>query len=263
FAKLCNAQNDFVANKRIVWVDVEGVSFNAWPRNSFHKIGSKWGEVMDVEDSTDDMFARKRLCIKTNLVYNFLDSFKIIVKGKVFMVRAKELFVWSPSFKDVPEVIQCSDVSSFKNAADNNVECILDVNVEEESDCDAVLDTFLGTVKRSKVDVNPESSIPYPHGFTPEKGNETTMFANMSQEVQEEHHKSASCSSRVFGVENSDIYVQSEGKGGRPVRKEGGSILDALDDMIKVGQAMGFTMDGCTNAMEKIIGSNGEHEGSK
>nr|GFD13187.1 RNA-directed DNA polymerase, eukaryota, reverse transcriptase zinc-binding domain protein [Tanacetum cinerariifolium] len=105
------------------------------------------------------------------------------------MVRAKELFVWSPSFKDVPEVIQYSEVSSFKNAVDNNVEDIPDVNVEEESDCDAE-------------------------------------------------------------VENFDIYVQSEGKGGRPVRKEGGFILDALDDMIKVGQAMGFTMDGCTNDME-------------
>ncbi|GJZ35244.1 RNA-directed DNA polymerase, eukaryota [Tanacetum coccineum] len=261
--------------EHIVWVDIEGVPLNAWSRKSFHKIGLKWGEVMDVEDSTDDMFARKRLCIKTNLVHNILDSFKIIVKGKVFMVRAKELFVWSPSFKDVPEVIQCSDVNSFKNAAVNDIEDIPDANVEEESNCEAVSDTCFGDseevpvkekeniqsvndkevskdpfgiyeiLNRSKVGVNPESSIPYPPGFTPEEGNETTMFVNISQEVQEEHHKSASCSSRVFEeVENSDIYVQSEGKEGRPVRKEGGSILDALDDMIKVGQAMGFTMDG-------------------
>nr|GFC44164.1 RNA-directed DNA polymerase, eukaryota [Tanacetum cinerariifolium] len=202
---------------------------------------------MDVGDSTDDMFARKRLCIKTNLVHNILDSFKIIVKGKVFMVRAKELFVWSPSFKDVPEVIQCSNVSSFKNAADNNVEDIPDVNVEEESDCDAVSDTFFWDseevplkeneniqsvndkevskdpfgiyeiLNRSKVDVNPESSIPYPPGFTPKKGNETTMFAKISQEVQEEHHKSASCSSCVFEeVENFDIYVQLKVRVGDP-----------------------------------------------
>ncbi|GJZ27632.1 ribosomal protein L22 [Tanacetum coccineum] len=44
------------------------------------------------------------------------------------------------------------------------------------------------------------------------------------------------------------------------IRKEGGSILDILDEMIKVGQTMGFTMDGCTKDMEKIIGSNGGHE---
>ncbi|GJV56416.1 hypothetical protein Tco_1457421 [Tanacetum coccineum] len=34
---------------------------------------------------------------------NILESFKLIVKWKVFWARAKELFVWSPSFKDVPE----------------------------------------------------------------------------------------------------------------------------------------------------------------
>ncbi|GJW53638.1 RNA-directed DNA polymerase, eukaryota [Tanacetum coccineum] len=135
---------------------------------------------------------------------------------------------------------------------------------QEESNCEAVSDTCFGDseevpvkekeniqsvndkevskdpfgiyeiLNRSKVGVNPESSIPYPPGFTPKEGNETTMFVNISQEVQEEHHKSASCSSRVFEeVKNSDIYVQSEGKEGRPIRKEGGSILDALDDMIK------------------------------
>ncbi|GJY69737.1 RNA-directed DNA polymerase, eukaryota [Tanacetum coccineum] len=242
--------------------DSEGVPLTRGLVNSFHKMGLIWGEFL-----------------------------KLLIIGKVFMVRAKELFVWSPSFKDVPEVIQCSDVNSFKNAAVNDIEDIPDANVEEESNCEAVSDTCFGDseevpvkekeniqsvndkevskdpfgiyeiLNRSKVGVNPESSIPYPPGFTPEEGNETTMFVNISQEVQEEHHKSASCSSRVFEeVENSDIYVQSEGKEGRPVRKEGGSILDALDDMIKVGQAMGFTMDGCSNDMEKIIRSNGEHE---
>ncbi|PWA79876.1 hypothetical protein CTI12_AA199580 [Artemisia annua] len=229
-----------------LWVDIDGVPLNAWSRKSFHKIGSKWGEVMDVEDSTDDMFARKRLCIKTNLVHNILDSFKIIVKGKVFTVRAKELFVWSPSFKDVPEVIQYPDVNSFKNAVVNDFEDIPGANVEEESNCEAISDTCFGDSEevpvkekeniqsvndkevskdpfgiydifnRSKVGVNSESSIPYPPGFTPEVGNKTTMFANISQEVQQEQHKSASCSSRVFEeVENSDIYVQYEGKGGR------------------------------------------------
>ncbi|GJT19862.1 hypothetical protein Tco_0878568 [Tanacetum coccineum] len=46
---------------------------------------------------------------------------KIIVKGKVFQIRAKELFVWSPSFKEVPEVVHCSDDESVKNEADINV----------------------------------------------------------------------------------------------------------------------------------------------
>ncbi|GJW67348.1 hypothetical protein Tco_0121772 [Tanacetum coccineum] len=109
-----------------------------------------------------------------------------------------------------------------------------------------------------------ESSIPYPPGFTPEKVNVT--FEQEAQEVQGEecirsHHNLDRCSSRVFEkVEKSDINIQSDGRVTRDIRKEGGSILDILDEIIKVGQTMGFTMDGCTKDMEKIIGSNGGHE---
>ncbi|GKE44808.1 RNA-directed DNA polymerase, eukaryota, nucleotide-binding alpha-beta plait domain protein [Tanacetum coccineum] len=104
FVRLCKAQSDFVANDHIVWIDIEGVPLHAWSRNTFQKIGSKWGEVMELEEDNVDLFARKRLCIKTNQADNILESFKIIVNGKVFRIRAKELFVWSPSFKKPPEV---------------------------------------------------------------------------------------------------------------------------------------------------------------
>nr|GFD30556.1 RNA-directed DNA polymerase, eukaryota [Tanacetum cinerariifolium] len=40
--------------------------------------------------------------------------------------------------------------------------------------------------------------------------------------------------------------------------KEGRSILEILEEMIKVGQTMGFSMEGCTKDMEKIIGTQGE-----
>ncbi|GJR52920.1 hypothetical protein Tco_1403441 [Tanacetum coccineum] len=40
--------------------------------------------------------------------------------------------------------------------------------------------------------------------------------------------------------------------------KEGGSILEILEEMITVGQTMGFSMEGCTKDMEKIIGTQGE-----
>ncbi|GJX82168.1 RNA-directed DNA polymerase, eukaryota [Tanacetum coccineum] len=299
FVRLCNAQNDFVASDRIVWVDIEGVPLHAWSHATFHKIGSQWGEVMELEDGNEDLFARKRLCIKTKHANNILDSFKIIVKGKVFQIRAKELFVWSPSFKEVPEVVHCSDDESVKNEADINVVDNTVNNEGEESDSEAVSDTFFGdngdaqehdnevdqTLNDKEVSKDPfniydllnrhkkevgnsgmESSIPYPPGFTPEKVNVT--FEQEAQEVQGEecirsHHNSDRCSSRVFEeVEKSDINIQSDGRVIRDIRKEGGSILDILDEMIKVGQTMGFTMDGCTKDMEKIIGSNGGHENS-
>ncbi|GKC06373.1 hypothetical protein Tco_0997983, partial [Tanacetum coccineum] len=136
----------------------------------------------------------------------------------VFLIRAKELFVWSPSFKEVLEVVHCSDDESVKNEADINVVDNTVNNEGEESDSE-----------------------------------------QSSRRCIRSHHNSDRCSSRVFEeVEKSDINIQSDGRVIRDIRKEGGSILDIFDEMIKVGQTMGFTMDGCTKDMEKIIGSNGD-----
>nr|GFC11987.1 hypothetical protein [Tanacetum cinerariifolium] len=59
---------------------------------------------------------------------------------KVFWARAKKLFVWSPSFKEVPEKVICSDDESVKiNEEANSLN-----NGVEESDSDVVSDTYFG-----------------------------------------------------------------------------------------------------------------------
>ncbi|GKC91799.1 hypothetical protein Tco_1152448, partial [Tanacetum coccineum] len=42
--------------------------------------------------------------------------------------------------------------------------------------------------------------------------------------------------------------------------KKGGSILEVMDDMIKVGQTMGYTMEGCMKDLENIIGTQGVND---
>nr|GEU40194.1 RNA-directed DNA polymerase, eukaryota, nucleotide-binding alpha-beta plait domain protein [Tanacetum cinerariifolium] len=50
FSHLRNAQMDFVSRDRIVSVDLEGVPLHAWTRATFIRIGSKWGEVLELEE---------------------------------------------------------------------------------------------------------------------------------------------------------------------------------------------------------------------
>ncbi|GKF39483.1 hypothetical protein Tco_0119544, partial [Tanacetum coccineum] len=70
--------------------------------------------------------------------------------------------------------------------------------------------------------------------------------------------KSVGCSSRIAeSAQKVDDQLSSMSHGNGRKKKEGGSILGILEEMIKVGQTMGFTMEGCTNDMEKIIGSQG------
>nr|GEX11281.1 RNA-directed DNA polymerase, eukaryota, nucleotide-binding alpha-beta plait domain protein [Tanacetum cinerariifolium] len=289
FRRLCNAQSDFAAKERIVWVDIQGVPLNAWSRSTFQKIASKWGEMVELEDGYDDLFARKRICIKTSQTENILESFKIIVKGKVFWARAKELFVWSPSLKEVPEKVIYSDDESVKiNEEGNSLN-----NGVEESDSDVVSDTYFGdngedqglehqhgeSSNAKEVSSDPfniyglldkrtkevrttytTTNIPYPSGFTPIN----EIPASIKQDAPEVEsnrppNQSERNNSRVLEeVSNSVDKSSSESINNGIKLKEGGSILEILEEMITVGQTMGFSMEGCTKDMEKIIGTQGE-----
>ncbi|GKE40440.1 RNA-directed DNA polymerase, eukaryota, partial [Tanacetum coccineum] len=76
FQVLQDAVQDFVSDERVVWVDVKGILWNVWSRETFMKIGTKWGETMDIEDNLDSSFTQKRLCIKTKQADNILEKFK-------------------------------------------------------------------------------------------------------------------------------------------------------------------------------------------
>ncbi|GKD06708.1 hypothetical protein Tco_1181682 [Tanacetum coccineum] len=101
-----------------------------------------------------------------------------------------------------------------------------------------------------------------PPGFTP-LGDEEVNTTRSAPVIDSKRSsaKSLRSSSRVLDVsaevENTDNgSFDSIVKGFKP--KEGGSILEILEEIIMVGQTMGFSMEGCTKDMEKIIGSQGE-----
>ncbi|GKA59911.1 nucleotide-binding alpha-beta plait domain-containing protein [Tanacetum coccineum] len=63
FSVLKQASLDFIPDGRIVWVEVEGVPFKLWSRNTFKRIAAKWGDLLDVDDQGESCFHSKRLCL--------------------------------------------------------------------------------------------------------------------------------------------------------------------------------------------------------
>ncbi|GKE91789.1 hypothetical protein Tco_1572884, partial [Tanacetum coccineum] len=92
---------DFVSKERVVWIDLEGVLLNLWSKETFSRIGKKWGLIQDIEAKHGVSFACKRLCLLTNHPVSILEQFKIVYKGKISRVRAKELFTWVPIFSEI------------------------------------------------------------------------------------------------------------------------------------------------------------------
>nr|GEX61860.1 RNA-directed DNA polymerase, eukaryota, nucleotide-binding alpha-beta plait domain protein [Tanacetum cinerariifolium] len=90
------------------------------------------GELLNIEDTSISSFGRKRVCILTKSPASILESFKIIVKGKVFMVRAKELFTWNTNFLIIKETSCSSDDESVQGEDPNNKNSILSEKEEGE-----------------------------------------------------------------------------------------------------------------------------------
>nr|GEY78291.1 RNA-directed DNA polymerase, eukaryota [Tanacetum cinerariifolium] len=121
FHTIQEACDDFVSDERIAWVDIKGVPLKAWSRETFNRIGKIWGETLDLEENADSSFGRKRLCIKTKHVTSILETFKLIVKGRVYLVRAKELFTWNLTFLEYKEREYSSDVESAQVFINNEL----------------------------------------------------------------------------------------------------------------------------------------------
>ncbi|GKC71491.1 hypothetical protein Tco_1117374 [Tanacetum coccineum] len=209
--------------------------------------------------------------------------------------RVVELFVWNPTFKDIPEAVHCSDDESIKGEAEMNDEDSKLNNDGDASDSEVVSDTYFGdnadeqgyeneqgqSFNAKEVSKDPfniydllnktkkvvgtsgsDTSLPYPPGFTPDKSTNVINEKEVSDAAEvRSNSKSDGGNSRILEeVENIDGCFSSEGRNIGVKPKEGGSILEILDEMIKVGQTMGFSMEGCTKDMENIIGSKGVYE---
>ncbi|GJS99420.1 RNA-directed DNA polymerase, eukaryota [Tanacetum coccineum] len=284
FQVIHDVSQDFVSDERVVWIDIEGVPLYAWSRKSFEKIGSKWGELLNIEDASDSSFGRKRLCILTKHPVSIFESFKIIVKGKVFMVRAKELFTWNPTFESIKEQEYSSDEESTQGAdhSENqhsshekeegeinsstdegvaetdfmdNSSPSMEHSVHKENEFSADpfgLNELLGIKKNPVEEISKLSpSLSHPPGFSPE-----VVLKASDKESNKEF--SPQISAKVMN--NSQVVhdvgsFNSDGGGGQNI---GGSVLGVLEEMIRVGRAMGYSMEGCEKDIEFIINSKGD-----
>ena len=84
FSIVKDATLDFQTEKRIAWVETEGIPFKLWTGNTFKRIAAKLGELLDVDDQKDSCFHSKRLCIHTKLERSISEEFKIIHRGKIY-----------------------------------------------------------------------------------------------------------------------------------------------------------------------------------
>ncbi|GJW86032.1 hypothetical protein Tco_0159177 [Tanacetum coccineum] len=256
-----DSTNSFENDERIVWISIEGLPIKAWTPNTFRKIASLWGEYVEWEDDDLKSLSCKHLCLKTNMKVIINERQKVIIQGKVYWIRVKELDAWFPNFQEDDQDDLSSDGESQEgdvaNKADNNesdVDRVSESSFMHENDT-AHKDANSG--KKGEVGSHSEDPFniygildgqknnvcnscsdepKFPPGFTPDNNDhEKNVVENIkdtTERVQSLSNKlNDRCSNRGFSSQRSmNSHSQKS--------KVGGSILDLMDELVTVGQTV-------------------------
>nr|GEX57299.1 hypothetical protein [Tanacetum cinerariifolium] len=252
---------DFVSEERVVWVDIEGVPLNLWSRETFLKIRSKWGSALDIEDNFGSSFACKRIYVLTKEPDSILEKFKVIYKGDKSKLDDAQLS--DRESDEESDVDGVSETVFGENSSSHHVSG-RDKDIQQSEDPFCLYDLL----KKHPVGGNraESPSLSHPPGFTPgvleghkDGGGEDDTIAN---DVEKEKTPSihANVMNTNIKVTESSIGELTSIRTG-PVHN-GGSILDVLEDMVRVGHSMGYNLEGCMKDIESVIGAQGVKERS-
>nr|GFA72531.1 nucleotide-binding alpha-beta plait domain-containing protein [Tanacetum cinerariifolium] len=275
FSCINQAVLDFAVDGRIAWVEVEGVQFKPWSNNTFKRIASRWGELLDIDDQEEACYHSKRLCIQMKFGRSILENFKIIHRGKVFWIRVSETPGWVPDFADEPDNEDQEEDMLKEGNFHNNVsgrgggdseqgevpETLfeydgIEKNVEmkdgtEEQDIQSA-DPFQIYPLLDKMnnletkDNKSEASLKFPPGFTP--------IVSLDMDVK--HGEGDSFGNSKVGK----LYSDVTGPDGKQTIRNG---KEESANSVASGQVMGYNMEGCKSNMAEIIRSQGVDEETK
>ncbi|GKD59759.1 RNA-directed DNA polymerase, eukaryota, partial [Tanacetum coccineum] len=273
FSILKQADNNFVNNERIIWVSVEGLPVKAWTHNSFRKIASVWGELVEWEDDEHTSFSCKNLCLKTKMDVVINDKRKIIIHGIAYWIRVKEFDAWVPDFEDDDDIEDSEVDKVSKTSFIQEFDHVLNSSVHDEAPQSKAAEALSN--EETPVSEDPfgiygllhknnnnnsgsmESVDPkFPPGFTPSTSDQEKP---KEDPVQVSSNCAYPSSSRTReSKKNRGMTSFPNSHSGSFKQKTGGSIIDLMDELVNVGRAMGYKMDGCMKDIESIIGSKGE-----
>ncbi|GKA40214.1 zinc finger, CCHC-type containing protein [Tanacetum coccineum] len=220
FAQLLQASDSFFVDERVTWIDIEGIPLKVWSKNTFSRITSKWRELLDFDEHEDGYLHSKRVCIKTTLVENIYESFKVIIQGLCI----------TPNVEGESDLEEVAETIFKKEQA--SVEVKEETNVDAQKNASKVLDMEGDNSGHKVQDVEQESVT--------KNNSPLNSYKNDTER--------STCSGHFKKCD---------------IPRSGGSILQLMEELIKVGQTMGYNMEGCITNIGDIINSQGANDGNR
>ncbi|GKA49590.1 nucleotide-binding alpha-beta plait domain-containing protein [Tanacetum coccineum] len=275
FSQVVKVTPEFEVEGRIAWVEVEGIPFKLWTSNTFARIAEKWGKLLDVDDEDGNFYHSKTANETPGWVPDFtdeIDNDDINSTDDEDVVQKPVDIEDNSDIEKVPNTF--NEEEDLENKCDSGVHS---VNNLEKSEDPFNLYSLLNRKDFSNKNANDsDSSLKFPPGFTPPAPNCDDDRSENIEETKDaftESYANNNLEENNVDADN-NCFDKLRASGGSKaasvcsgsfkkssVPRSGGSFLGLMEEVVKVGQTMGYNMEGCEINLAEIIKSQGASMG--
>ncbi|GJV76994.1 RNA-directed DNA polymerase, eukaryota, partial [Tanacetum coccineum] len=270
FSQIIEASSDFEIEGRIAWVEVEGVPFKLWSGNTFSRIANKWGKLLDVDDQEETCFHSKRLCIhmKSEQMKHRVGS--LILPRRLVTKMKSNLMERDEDIQKFGNINENSDSEEVPDTLFEDGELVNKPDVgglfEKKGDnSEDPFNLYSLLNRKNPIEKNvqeSEDSLEHPPGFTPVDGIKEKMDSDVVDKVQNCHElKTGNMEENNDAFSECRAYDNLKGNGNESsssghfkkseIPRTGGSIIGLLEEVVQVGQVMGYKMEGLAQKAKK------------
>ncbi|GJT46894.1 hypothetical protein Tco_0955609 [Tanacetum coccineum] len=264
--------SDKCGDRSVPTPEIEGVPLRAWENGTFNLICRKWGDVLFSDDSDTSNRLSKRIYIKSTHSQLMFATWMVSLKKITYAIRIRELCSWTPTF--VRDDLDGDEEDSLSNKTIEEKE----EEAHEKNDDESVAATFKdigvakveldhlsidGGIKDQPIDVASYDSDPfgldslinkkYNKGFDMKVSETPVYLLGFSPTPSHNQHDGPHDHAPVLLVGS-----ESSHKIGDSNKVVGFSVLERLEETIKVALVLGLNMEGCETTLEALIANNRE-----
>nr|GEU65177.1 RNA-directed DNA polymerase, eukaryota [Tanacetum cinerariifolium] len=186
----------------------------------------------------------------------------VIVKGLVYWVRTKDMEAWDPFICN--DFYESESSDGEEDAKDDGSQSEDKVTADNDVERDKVLfeDPFnLYDILNKRKDSGDD--LKYPHGFTPSVINVEEVNKKVKGATSNGINEYVNSTLNKLEVSIPKGKLSSNNSVCSKRVHAGGSILQLMDELVKVGQTTSYNVEGCMQNIEAIVGSQGESNETK
>ncbi|GKC45235.1 RNA-directed DNA polymerase, eukaryota, reverse transcriptase zinc-binding domain protein [Tanacetum coccineum] len=253
--------SNFTVDERILWIEISGLPLCAWGSNAYKKIACSFGKFLFFEKEDSSALSSGRVCISSKSHSLISENVQVEINNELFEATVQEIGSWCIKITD--DYIDLSSNDNIKDV-DTSSESIDDHSVDDLEYIQTNLNNIVNQVSEQKMDNNEENKqgeedihLIVPQQPPKEEANNKesnpeckAKSSDLSRPPGFEFMKKSSspsskCSTSFARFRNKDI--------------KGVSLIHELNQIIDVGNSLGYDVRGCKRTLNKMINGIGIH----